>query len=63
MALFGLLLGFMDLIQRSLWKELAGLISWWDMLRCLGGDFITFFFPSDMMNEGSTVFSHYVGVL
>jgi len=51
MASLGLLQGFMGLILISfevLFGSLVGLISWWDMVWCIGGDFnVTIFLMKD----------------
>jgi len=36
-----------DREMRDLWAELAGLMSWWEMPWCIGGDFNVFRFPSE----------------
>jgi hypothetical protein len=33
--------------RRSLWDELAGLMSWWNMLWCIGEDLNVTCFPSE----------------
>ena len=33
--------------RRRLWDELAGLLSWWDLPWCIGGDFNVIRFPSE----------------
>jgi len=33
--------------RRLLWDELAGIISWWNMPWCIGGDFNVTRFPSE----------------
>jgi hypothetical protein len=33
--------------RRILWDELAGLMSWWNLPWCIGGDFIVTRFPSE----------------
>ena len=35
-----------------LWKELAGVRSWWGVLWCIGGDFNVIRFPSEKLTEG-----------
>jgi hypothetical protein len=37
----------LDIFRRFLWEELAGLISWWDIPRCIGGDLNVTHFPSE----------------
>jgi hypothetical protein len=37
--------------RRSLWEELAGLISWWDVPWCLGRDFNVTRFPFERSGE------------
>lgn len=36
-----------DAEGRSLWEELAGLLSWWELPSCIGGDFNVSCFPSE----------------
>jgi hypothetical protein len=36
-----------DRDMRELWDELAGLMSWWEMSWCIGGDFNVVQFPSE----------------
>jgi hypothetical protein len=38
-----------DYIRCLIWEELAGLISWWDVLWCIGGDFNVTHFPSERL--------------
>ena len=40
---------------RLMWEELIGLISWWDLPWCLGGDFNIIRFPSERL--GAACFS------
>jgi hypothetical protein len=40
-----------DSCRRSLWEELAGLLSWWDLPWCIGGDFNVFRFPCERSGE------------
>ncbi|KAG2679693.1 hypothetical protein I3760_11G063600 [Carya illinoinensis] len=40
----------LDNNKRYLWKELAGVHSWWDLPWCIGGDFNVIRFPSDLMS-------------
>ena len=35
--------------RRKMWEELTGLISWWDVLWCLRGDFNIICFPSERL--------------
>jgi hypothetical protein len=35
-----------DKERRDLWAKLAGLMSWWEMPWCIGGDFNVVRFPS-----------------
>jgi hypothetical protein len=42
----------MGLMRRVLWDELAGLMSWWDMPWCFGGDFNVVRFPSERSGAG-----------
>ena len=37
--------------HRLMWEELTGLISWWDLPWCLGGDFNIIRFPSERLGE------------
>jgi hypothetical protein len=39
--------------RRLLWDELAGIISWWNMPWCMGGDFNVTRFPNERSREGS----------
>ena len=41
--------------RRLLWEELFGLISWWNVPWCVGGDFNVVRFPSKRV--GSTTFT------
>ena len=36
-----------DYDRQLLWDELAGLLSWWDLPWCIGGDFNVIRFPSE----------------
>jgi hypothetical protein len=36
-----------DMDRRELWDELVGLMSWWEMPWCIGGDFNVVCFPSE----------------
>jgi hypothetical protein len=52
-------------IRCLLWKELAGLISWWDVPWCVGGDFNVTHFPSGRaggvcFNPAMTDFSDFI---
>ena len=38
---------------RLMWEELTGLISWWDLPWCLGGDFNIICFPSERLGAAS----------
>lgn len=40
-----------DCDRTYLWEELASLISWWNMPRCIGGDFNVTWFPSERSGE------------
>jgi hypothetical protein len=40
-----------DCHRRSLWKELAGLLCWWDLPWCIGGDFNVSHFPCERSGE------------
>lgn len=40
-----------DCDRTYLWEELVGLISWWNMPRCIGGDFNVTWFPSERSGE------------
>jgi hypothetical protein len=44
-----------DVDRWLLWEELVGLISWWDVLWCIGSDFNMTHFPSE--RSGATSFS------
>jgi hypothetical protein len=37
--------------RRVLWDELAGLMSWWEMPWCIGGDFNVVRFPSERSGD------------
>jgi hypothetical protein len=37
--------------RRLLWDELAGLMSWWDMPWCIGGDFNVTRYPDERSGE------------
>jgi hypothetical protein len=39
--------------RRLLWDELAGILSWWSMPWCIGGDFNVTQFLSERSGEGS----------
>ena len=39
--------------RRLMWEELTGLISWWDLPWCLGGDFNIIRFPSERLGAAS----------
>jgi len=39
--------------RRGLWDELAGIMSWWSLPWCIGGDFNTTRFPSERSGVGS----------
>jgi len=39
--------------RRGLWDELAGILSWWRMPWCIGGDFNITRFPSERSGDGS----------
>jgi hypothetical protein len=45
---------------RSLWEELAGLISWWVMPWCIGGDFNVTRFPSERLWEACYCHSDFI---
>jgi hypothetical protein len=40
-----------DSIRRSLWEEMAGLITWWDLPWCISGDFNVTHFPNERLGE------------
>ncbi|KAG6666005.1 hypothetical protein CIPAW_01G000700 [Carya illinoinensis] len=40
----------LDVERRSMWEELAGILSWWELPSCLGGDFNVSHFPSERSN-------------
>ena len=44
---------------REMWEELAGLISWWNLLWCLGGNFNVIRFPSERLRAISYTQSMY----
>jgi hypothetical protein len=35
--------------KRCLWEDLVGLLSWWNLMGCIGGDFTRF--PSERLGE------------
>ena len=39
--------------RRLMWEELTGLINWWDLPWCLGGDFNIIRFPSERLGAAS----------
>jgi hypothetical protein len=39
--------------RRLLWDELAGILSWWNILWCIGGDFNVTRFPNERFVDGS----------
>ena len=39
--------------RRKMWKELTGLISWWDLPWCIGGDFNIIRFPLERLGAAS----------
>ena len=39
--------------RRLMWEELTGLIRWWDLPWCLGGDFNIIRFPSEWLGAAS----------
>ena len=39
--------------HRLMWEELTGMISWWDVPWCLGGDFNIIRFPSECLGAAS----------
>lgn len=39
----------LDNVRRFLWEELVGLISWWDLSWCIGGDFNVTHFPNERL--------------
>ena len=39
--------------RRLMWEELTGLISWWDLPWCIGGDFNIIRFPSERLGAAS----------
>ena len=39
--------------RRLMWEELTGLISWWDLPWCLGGDFNIICFPFEILGAAS----------
>jgi exonuclease III len=42
-----------DMNRSLLWDELAGILSWWSLPWCIGGDFNAARFPSERSGEGS----------
>ena len=42
-----------------MWEELTGLISWWDLPWCLGGDFNIISFPSERLGIASFSWAMY----
>ena len=42
-----------------MWEELTGLISWWDVPCCLGGDFNIICFPSERLGLASHIQAMY----
>jgi hypothetical protein len=43
----------LDCHRRSLWDELAGLLSWWDLPWCIGDDFNVIRFPYERLGVTS----------
>jgi len=41
-----------DIDRSLLWDELAGILSWWSLPWCIGGDFSVARFPSERSGEG-----------
>ena len=39
--------------RRKMWEELTGLISWWDLPWCIGGDFNIIRFPLERLGAAS----------
>jgi exonuclease III len=55
----------LDAFRSSLWDELAGLISWWEMSWCIGGDFNVIRFPMERssgvrLNSSMLEFSDFI---
>jgi endonuclease/exonuclease/phosphatase family metal-dependent hydrolase len=42
-----------DMDRSLLWDELAGILSWWSLPWCIGGDFNATRFPSERSGEGN----------
>ena len=45
----------LDNVRSSHWKELVGLISWWVLPLCIGGDFNVTRFSSERLTEPVSV--------
>ncbi|XP_050277756.1 uncharacterized protein LOC126719218 [Quercus robur] len=45
--------------RRKMWEELIGLISWWDVPWCLGGDFNIIRFPSERLGATTSTRAMY----
>jgi exonuclease III len=42
-----------DMDRNLIWDELAGILSWWSLSWCIGGDFNAACFPSERSGEGN----------
>jgi hypothetical protein len=42
-----------DAERRGLWDELAGLMHWWEVPWCIGGDFNVVRFPSERYGDSN----------
>lgn len=52
--------------RRFLWEEMSGLISWWNVSWCVGGDFNVIFFPTEPLgieNYSQAMFDFYDFIL
>lgn len=56
-----------DRERSSMWEELLGLYSWWNLPRCVGGDFNAVRFPSEQLGaenftQGMQDFSDFISI-